>query len=141
MSAWRVVTFLEEDTVEAVPISWIRSPNQCLWPPFSGQKLKTAISKCMSPASDWDVHEARTIGEVYGDLSVARIKAVEAENNSDLNSESDLIGLGHRKIRLDKKYLESDSDQDDRDDTPSPEVSEIVMPVLKKGEKKKPVKI
>ncbi|XP_045460417.1 uncharacterized protein LOC123686008 isoform X2 [Harmonia axyridis] len=136
MNAWRVVHFLKEDTVEAVPVSWLRGSNQCHWPPFNRLKLKTAINKCMPPSSNWDVHETRVIGEIYGDLSVARMKALEAESTSDLNSDSDLLGLGHRKIRMNKKYQDSESSEQDKEDSLSPEASKIMMPTLKRREEK-----
>ncbi|CAG9818140.1 unnamed protein product [Phaedon cochleariae] len=137
MSAWGVVNFPKEDTVEAVPVVWMRGSNQCYWPPFGGLNLKSAISKCMLRSPEWDVHEARVIGEEYGDLSVARMKALEAKNTSDLNSDSDLLGQGHKKIRTNERYMiDSDSDKEN-DYTPSPETSQILMPVLKTREAKK----
>lgn len=78
---------------------------------------------------------------ITGDLSVARMKALEAESTSDLNSDSDLLGLGHRKIRMNKKYQDSESSEQDKEDSLSPEASKIMMPTLKRREEKTSGKI
>ena len=49
---WTVISFDGENTVEAVPSSWI-SNNLCLWPPFSGDKLQAAIRKQETPSRNW----------------------------------------------------------------------------------------
>lgn len=34
---WIVVLFIEENVVEAVPISWLHD-NLCYWPPYTGKR-------------------------------------------------------------------------------------------------------
>lgn len=63
---WRVVHFIKENTVEAVPASWVNGGNGCFWPPYSGLKLRGLIKNCTSPAHDWDLYQYRLIGELYG---------------------------------------------------------------------------
>lgn len=64
--SWRVVHFITEDTVEAVLASWVKDINTCYWPPFSGLKLRSLINNCTPPAQNWDLHQSRLIGELYG---------------------------------------------------------------------------
>lgn len=53
---WTVVKFRDEDAVEAVPSKWILN-NQCYWPPFSKEKLITAIKKNEEPNTHWPLHD------------------------------------------------------------------------------------
>ncbi|XP_029677165.1 uncharacterized protein LOC115243974 isoform X1 [Formica exsecta] len=103
--SWRVVHFIKENTVEAVPASWVKDINGCFWPPYSGLELKNLIKNCTPPSYDWDLYHSRPIGELYGDLSVAKSKAAQTEETSDLASENE-----RRKIK--KKRFTSDSDSD-----------------------------
>lgn len=45
--SWTVVRFIDEDTVEAVPSSWILQ-NRCYWPPFKNEKIMAIILKMNS---------------------------------------------------------------------------------------------
>ncbi|XP_044765613.1 uncharacterized protein LOC123321893 isoform X2 [Coccinella septempunctata] len=100
---WRVVHFLQEETVAALPIQWVMSENACRWPTFTGLKLRTAISKCSQPDESWPIFECQLLGEIYGDLSTARMKAIQAEEESDLNSDAE-AGFGRRKLIKNKRY-------------------------------------
>ncbi|XP_032688775.1 uncharacterized protein LOC116852460 isoform X2 [Odontomachus brunneus] len=102
--SWRVVHFIKEDIVEAVPASWVKEINGCFWSPYSELKLRTLINNCAPPAHDWDVHQSRLIG----DLNIARNKAAKAEETSDLTSETE--GRA-RKIKK-KRRLISESESD-----------------------------
>jgi len=64
--SWRVVHFIKDDTLEAVPASWVKDINTCFWPPYNGLKLKNLIKNCTPPADDWDLYQSRLIGELYG---------------------------------------------------------------------------
>lgn len=64
---WKVVHFLKDESVEAVPTSWVNG-NECYWPPLNGMKLKAAISKGEDPAESWEAHKIRVIGGIYGKL-------------------------------------------------------------------------
>lgn len=56
---WTVVQFIEaDDTVEAVPTSWITG-DQCLWPPFLQEKIIHAIKAC-EINTHWPSHRVRT---------------------------------------------------------------------------------
>lgn len=41
---WTVVRFIDKNTVEAVPSSWIVQ-NRCYWPPFKYEKIMAIIRK------------------------------------------------------------------------------------------------
>lgn len=54
---WTVVKFVKgynngEDTVEAIPSSWIVG-DECMWPPLIGNKLKYAIQHHEIPDDNW----------------------------------------------------------------------------------------
>lgn len=54
-NTWTVVQFKKDDTVEAVPTSWIEG-DQCLWPPFTQDKTKAALKNCQIN-THWPSHE------------------------------------------------------------------------------------
>ncbi|XP_029176577.1 uncharacterized protein LOC114944698 isoform X1 [Nylanderia fulva] len=107
--SWRVVHFIKDNTVEAGPALWVKDINGCFWPPCSGLKLKNLIKNCVPPGHDWDLHQSRLIGELYGDLNVAKNKAAQAEETSDLASENE---GSKRKIK--RKRFTSGSDSESR---------------------------
>lgn len=49
---WTVVRFIDEDTVEAVPSTWIIN-NKCYWPPFQMEKTVAVIKKHAEPNTCW----------------------------------------------------------------------------------------
>jgi len=53
----------DDETVEAVPVSWLTpAKSHCYWPPFSQPgKVQKAISGQLSPTPDWVKHEARCL--------------------------------------------------------------------------------
>lgn len=46
---WTVVSFEKDQTVAAVPTTWITGTNDCLWPPFTAEKTTTAIRNHIDP--------------------------------------------------------------------------------------------
>lgn len=54
--SWTVVRFIDEDTVEAVPSSWILQ-NRCYWPPFKNEKIMAIIRKNEQPNTCWPSYE------------------------------------------------------------------------------------
>lgn len=48
--------FIDENSVEAVPSSWIRSKH-CFWPSFQRDKVIQAIRKNKEPDMDWPLYE------------------------------------------------------------------------------------
>jgi len=55
-SSWTVVRFIDEDTGEAVPSSWIVQ-NRCYWPPFKNEKIMAIIRKNKEPNTCWPSYE------------------------------------------------------------------------------------
>jgi len=53
--SWTVVRFIDEDTVEAVPSSWIVE-NRCYWP-FKNEKIMATIRKNEQPNTCWPSYE------------------------------------------------------------------------------------
>lgn len=67
---WVIVIFVQENSVECVPLIWIIENTKCYWPPYKGSKLKSAIAMCEEPEDSWIVHNVRRINEnkKYGKL-------------------------------------------------------------------------
>lgn len=53
---WTIVKFNDENSVEAVPSSWIFG-KRCYWPPFQRDKLITAIQINENPNTHWLSYE------------------------------------------------------------------------------------
>ncbi|CAG9817678.1 unnamed protein product [Phaedon cochleariae] len=128
---WRVVHFISEDSVEAVPMNWIINKVSCYWP--QQHLLKVAIPKCLPPENSWKIHSIRIIGEIYDDLVTAKIKASKAMYTSDINSDVEK-GIGHRKKKANSKYTldlyDSDETNIDIDLDESRDESNIERSVL-----------
>ncbi|GAB1860737.1 hypothetical protein CAJAP_01816 [Camponotus japonicus] len=108
---WTVVQFSTDNTVEAVPSSWIEH-NKCYWPPFKYEQIITAIRKNMERNTCWPCYDIITFrNSTYDDYNVARLKTKKAEytSASDLNSE---IESTKRKRIINRLYVASDSDDD-----------------------------
>lgn len=45
---WTVVHFVKDDSVEAVPSTWLIGEEKCLWPPvtWTSDKIMNAIKNC-----------------------------------------------------------------------------------------------
>lgn len=56
---WTVVKFTDENTVEAVPTTWIVG-KQCHWPPFTHEKVMAAIRNHELINTCWPLHEIST---------------------------------------------------------------------------------
>lgn len=54
--SWMIVRFIDEDTVEAVPTTWIIN-NKCYWPPFQIEKFVAAIKKHVEPNTCWPSYD------------------------------------------------------------------------------------
>lgn len=68
-NTWTVVTFPEENTVEAVPTSWINN-GKCYFPSIPADKLATAIRNNDLPNTKWPSYNVRilrnsTCGTLY----------------------------------------------------------------------------
>lgn len=66
--AWTVVLFINEEMVEAIPVSWLHD-ELCYWPPYTGKKLSHAIATCEKPVlGTWPLFKIRKVGggRIYG---------------------------------------------------------------------------
>ncbi|CAH1153704.1 unnamed protein product [Phaedon cochleariae] len=70
---WTVVKFVEEDTVEAVPTTWLVG-NLCYWPPYPREKLVTAIKNFEAPNTHWPSHKMEIFRNGTFDDEIKRIK-------------------------------------------------------------------
>ncbi|XP_032690649.1 uncharacterized protein LOC116853628 isoform X2 [Odontomachus brunneus] len=107
---WTIVKFSTDNTVEAVPSSWIEH-NKCYWPPFKYEQIIAAIRKNMERNTCWPSYDIIMFrNSTYDDYNTARLKIKKAECTSDLNSEID--ESIKRKRKKNPLYL---SDTDDYD--------------------------
>lgn len=53
---WSIVRFTSEDTVEAIPSTWIIN-NKCYWPLFQSDKTMAAIRKYENPNKCWPMYD------------------------------------------------------------------------------------
>ncbi|CAL1681096.1 unnamed protein product [Lasius platythorax] len=113
--SWTVVRFIDEDTVEAVPSSWIVQ-NRCYWPPFKNEKIMAIIRKNEEPNTCWPSYEISIFrNSTFADYKTAREKCKKSECTSDLNSEID-----EQRKRSSKRPLSSSEDEDDYRTLPTP---------------------
>ncbi|KAG5861271.1 hypothetical protein JTB14_003559 [Gonioctena quinquepunctata] len=89
MKSWTVVKFDDENTVEAVPSSWILG-NSCYWPPYARDKLVAAIKNFEAPNTHWPLHKMEIFRNgTFDSYLEARKKSNVAEYSSDLNIEEE----------------------------------------------------
>ncbi|CAL1678386.1 unnamed protein product [Lasius platythorax] len=101
---WTIVRFIDEDTVEAVPSTWIIN-KKCYWPPFQTEKIVAAIKKHAEPNTCWPSYDIITFrNSSYDNYKTAREKAKKAELTSELNSDTDHDNVPKRKI-IPKKFF------------------------------------
>lgn len=69
MKAFSVIKFTVENSVEAVPSTWLSDNNKsCFWPNKSVKNVKKLLADSRSlPGGDWDCFEVELIKE-YGKL-------------------------------------------------------------------------
>lgn len=60
---WTVVIFIDENSVEVIPTSWlIPNKNLCFWPP-NDDRIATKIGGCVEPdAKTWKLFKIRFPG-------------------------------------------------------------------------------
>ncbi|XP_039309118.1 uncharacterized protein LOC105204276 [Solenopsis invicta] len=104
---WTIVQFEEDETVEAVPSTWIQG-QYCHWPTYSHDKLRTAIKKHETLNTCWPVHKIKSFKNfTFNDYLKARSKACTAEYTSDLNSEAEYA----KRKRIPKRISSSSSEE------------------------------
>uniref|UniRef100_A0A1Y1K0U2 DUF4806 domain-containing protein n=2 Tax=Photinus pyralis TaxID=7054 RepID=A0A1Y1K0U2_PHOPY len=137
MPTWRVVKFLKDQTVEAVPNSWVLENKMCYWPPtsFTREGLLLALKNHTAPTEDWPIYKVfHYNNNCFDSYDLARMKVTKAKKNYivDLASDSDTTAKKNRKLH--KKKIISSDDEDSRDgscDTPPTTLNNA--PKLKKG--------
>ncbi|KAB0804459.1 hypothetical protein PPYR_01429 [Photinus pyralis] len=137
MATWSVVKFPSDNSVEAVPTSWLNG-NRCVWPsyPLNSQKLLDAVEKQSSPGCDWQTYDIIPFkNNVFDDFTVAKKKAEKALATSDLESDSQAFEEKNktstkRKIKLKKEFSFSSVEEESLDFVP-PELNFNELPSRK----------
>ncbi|XP_062569804.1 uncharacterized protein LOC134231846 [Saccostrea cucullata] len=118
-----VVHFVDDESVECVPKSWLEG-QYCYWP---NSNAKRKIKKMSLPDKEsWKKFKFRKIGQDYEDYETARKNLKKAEETSNLESEED-----SRKRKLPARLIsESESGTDIESDEegkrkPSPKKSRV----------------
>lgn len=63
---YAVVEFVEDKSVDVVPLVWLTVDNMCYWPPFRALRLTAAVRKCEMPNRElWSQCTVRVLGR-YG---------------------------------------------------------------------------
>ncbi|XP_018572378.1 uncharacterized protein LOC108911826 isoform X2 [Anoplophora glabripennis] len=108
-TSWTIVKFDQEDSVEAVPSTWIVG-NSCYWPPTTNQeRITSAIRRHDIPSTCWPQHKISLLkNAVFDNYTEARQKTKIAEYSSDLNEE-----ISSRKIRCRKGQSSSETSSED----------------------------
>ncbi|XP_071572846.1 uncharacterized protein, partial [Temnothorax nylanderi] len=105
---WTIVQFSEDNTVEAVPSTWIEH-NKCYWPPFKNEKVIAAIRKNAERNTCWPCYDIITFwNSTYDDYNIARRKTKKAEDTSDLNSSE----VDTKRKRIKNRLYENKTDDE-----------------------------
>lgn len=56
---WTVVLFETDSSVEAIPTSWLTSTTECVYPPFTGDKVLQAIKSNLELNTCWPTFKVR----------------------------------------------------------------------------------
>jgi hypothetical protein len=69
--SFAAIHFIAENSVEAVPVTWINSAhNLCSWPTKRGPGFDKLLRDSSSiPGGDWIAHEARVV-KLYGKVLI-----------------------------------------------------------------------
>ncbi|CAH0549539.1 unnamed protein product [Brassicogethes aeneus] len=106
--SWKVVKFLNEDQVEAVPTSWITEDLEYCYFPRETENFKKAIRQCFPVKPFWKKYAVEVLSrKSYSKFAVASAKASKACCTSDL-SEIEVL----KKKRVPKRKYVSSSDSD-----------------------------
>lgn len=105
---WTIVQFSTDNTVEAVPPSWIEQ-YKCYWPPFKYEQIITAIRKNVKRNTCWPRYDIIPFwNSTYDDYNTARLKTKKTECTFDLNSE--IEGSTKRKRKINHLHLDETGD-------------------------------
>lgn len=91
MARWEVVLFYKDNSIEAVPDTWVKK-GLCAWPK-SSKNVKQLIKNRYKPnKSDFIYYPARTLGtKNFATLAEAQAKLPRAAIHSDLSTEDEVI--------------------------------------------------
>jgi len=56
-----LVEFVEDSSVDVVPISWL-ADDKCFWPPYRAERLLNAVKKSEEPLQSWPKYSVRVLG-------------------------------------------------------------------------------
>lgn len=77
---WTIVIFLEENTIEIVPVKWIVNEHMlCYWPDEKNH-LGSRINNCEVPGENWRVFKIRFPKGVHKNFSKYLLVCLYAEN-------------------------------------------------------------
>uniref|UniRef100_A0A1Y1KFM8 Uncharacterized protein n=3 Tax=Photinus pyralis TaxID=7054 RepID=A0A1Y1KFM8_PHOPY len=108
---WSVIKFPEEDSVCAVPTTWVQN-NKCSWPPYSKPLIRQAIENREAPGEHWSVFRCESFrNNVYESFKEASKKCQVATQKSDLDTKEDPAHYTYssRKRKIFKKTVSSSS--------------------------------
>ncbi|KAK4881023.1 hypothetical protein RN001_004342 [Aquatica leii] len=82
-ASWSIVKLIDDDTVQAVPTSWING-NMCFWPPYPTERLTFAIKRHEPHSQNWTTYPIKVFrNSTYTDYQIARQKEKKSETQSD----------------------------------------------------------
>nr|XP_055024411.1 uncharacterized protein LOC129414393 isoform X4 [Misgurnus anguillicaudatus] len=114
------VIFLDEDTTEVVPGSWVKG-DECFWPTFiSEEKTQKAIKRHEMPGPGWKIFRIRTLFEKVDDFSKARQKLKDYNRNGTAVLQSEDEGSMTKRRRKATRYpgFENGSTDSEPEQTP-----------------------
>lgn len=83
---WTVVKFIEENSVEAIPTTWLVGSDHCYWPSYTQQKIQHVIKRHEEANTCWPLHRIEVFKSgTYGNsldqlISSINIFQIEAQD-------------------------------------------------------------
>ncbi|XP_031354558.1 uncharacterized protein LOC116179824 isoform X1 [Photinus pyralis] len=141
MPNWKIVKFIKDCTIEAVPCTWILAEDNslCYWPPatYTTESLTVALKNHDEPEDNWPLYKiCHYVNNTYESYSLAvskRLKAKKNNNIENLASDSDTTSKKKRKHVMKRVLSSSDDDSDER--VVNSRVSCLPMPPKKNARK------
>lgn len=64
---WTIVQFVEDQTVEAVPSTWVKG-NECYWPALPQPRMANSIRRCDPVDPNWPTFSIKTFrNAIFGE--------------------------------------------------------------------------
>lgn len=113
-TAWYIVKFLEENSVEAVPVNWFKDLNHCYWPPYKDTVVAEAIRLNEVPSKSWKLYNCKLLSKSkIVDYPAAMKKACRAQYESELSEAESTTNNSIKRIKKkNKKYDDTMSDEE-----------------------------